>query len=222
MKTRQMFVSHSIRIALVAGLATTGFMACSNPADDVPAAAVAEPVESEPTTEGTGDTKIFTLADETTVSFVGSKITGSHDGGFEVLTGEIEMVDGDPTLSSLRMTIDTTTLWTDTEKLTGHLKSADFFDVENHPTATFTSTKIAAAAEGYSITGNLDLHGISKSITFPAAIQVSPEGVKAQAEFSVMRFDFNIVYPGRKDDLIRDEVVVKFDLVAAPMGEQDA
>ena len=42
------------------------------------------------------------------------------------------------------------------------------------------------------------------------------------AEFSLMRFDFGIVYPGKKDDLIRDEVVVKFDLVATPAGEQDA
>ena len=221
MSTRQLLASRSTHVALVATLAAAGFMACSNPADDVPAAAVAEPSEV-PAGPAGGEARVYVLAEGTTVGFVGSKITGSHDGGFHGVEGEIELVDGDPTLSSLRMTIDTTTLWSDTEKLTGHLKSADFFDVENHPIATFTSTEIAATEESYSITGNLDLHGVTKSITFPATIEIGPDGIKAKAEFSVMRFDFNIVYPGRKDDLIRDEVVIKFDLIATAADEQDA
>jgi polyisoprenoid-binding protein YceI len=132
------------------------------------------------------------------------------------------LIDGDPAGSSILLNIDTTTIWTDADKLTGHLMSADFFDVENHPTATFTSTEIATAEEGYTITGNLNLHGITHSITFPATIEVGPEDVKAKAEFSLMRFDFDLVYPGKPDDLIRDEVVVKFDLVAVPAGGEDA
>ena len=56
----------------------------------------------------------------------------------------------------------------------------------------------------------------------PATIEIGPDGVMAQAEFSLMRFDFDLVYPGKPDDLIRDEVVVKFDLVAVPAGGEDA
>ncbi len=41
-------------------------------------------------------------------------------------------------------------------------------------------------------------------------------GISAIAEFSIKRFDFGIVYPGKADDLIRDEVLIKLDLRAAP------
>ena len=63
-----------------------------------------------------------------------------------------------------------------------------------------------------------DLHGVTKSITFPATIEVGPEQVMARAEFAIKRFDFNIEYKGKADDLIRDDVVIKFDLVAMPAG----
>jgi polyisoprenoid-binding protein YceI len=162
--------------------------------------------------------RIFTVGEGSTVGFIGSKITGSHEGGFHGVGGDITLVHGDPAKSSVRLEIDTTTLWADDDKLTGHLKSPDFFDVEKFPRATFTSTSIAPAEGGFTVTGNLDLHGVKKSITFPAQIEAGADKVTAKAEFSVMRFDFGIVYPGKPDDLIRDEVVVKFDVVATPAG----
>lgn len=186
--------------------------ACANPADNVPAAAVAEPTETSPSAEG----QVFQLVEGSTVGFIGSKITGSHKGGFRGIQGEISVVDGDPAQSTVHLEIDTTTLWADNEKLTGHLKSPDFFDVETHPTAEFISTEIVAAEQGYTITGNLNLHGVTKSISFPATIHVEDGQVRAQAEFSIMRFDFKIEYAGRADDLIRDEVVINFDVTAVP------
>jgi polyisoprenoid-binding protein YceI len=151
---------------------------------------------------------------QSTLGFVGSKITGSHDGGFAEFEGTIEVVNGDPTKSSVKVLIDVTSLWADDDRLTKHLKSPDFFDVENLPEAIFESTAIEAAEGGYTVTGNLTLHGVTKSIAFPAQIEIAPDRVTALAEFFVKRFDFEIVYPGKPDDLIRDEVVIKFDLVA--------
>jgi polyisoprenoid-binding protein YceI len=99
--------------------------------------------------------------------------------------------------------------------------SPDFFDVETYPTTTFNSTSIESATEGFTITGNLELHGVTKSISFPASIGVGEGQVTAEAEFFIKRNDFGIVYPGKPDDLIRDEVVIKLSLVAvpAPAGE---
>ena len=57
---------------------------------------------------------------------------------------------------------------------------------------------------------------MTKSITFPAEIQVSETEVKVNAEFFIKRFDFNIEYPGKADNLIRDEVVIKLNIVAVP------
>ena len=213
-------MSKSILMLFAVSLCLPGMLACANPADNVPPAEVRE-ATAAPSAAGAMDhagAQTFEVAEGSTVSFIGSKITGSHDGGFHGFDGEITLVDGDPSKSSVRLEIDTTTLWANDDQLTGHLKSPDFFDVEKFPLATFTSTSIVPTADGYAVTGNLDLHGIQKSITFPAQIEAGPDKVTAKAEFSIMRFDFGIVYPGKPDDLIRDEVVVKFDVMATPAG----
>jgi polyisoprenoid-binding protein YceI len=184
---------------------------CANPADDKPEAAVGE---AEPVPEATDAGQVFVIdVAQSTLGFVGSKITGSHEGGFNAFEGTIEVANNDPTSSSVKLLIDTTSLWANDDRLTKHLKSPDFFDVEGIPESTFESTSIEAAEDGYTITGNLSLHGVTKSISFPAQIEIGPDRVTAQAEFFVKRFDFDIVYPGKPDDLIRDEVVIKFDLV---------
>ena len=110
-------------------------------------------------------------------------------------------------------------MWSDDDNLTGHLKSEDFFDAPNFPTATFNSTAIEAAETGYSVTGNLNLHGVEKSITFPAEITVDNGHVMVAAEFSIKRFDFGIEYTGPSDNLIRDEVVISLNLHAGAAAE---
>jgi len=188
------------------------FVGCANPADGKPAATVSEPA---PAAAQAATGAVYKLNADSTVGFVGSKVTGSHEGGFNSFDGEIRLAGSDPTEASVHVAIDTTSLWADHPKLTEHLKSPDFFDVASHPTAEFTSTGIAAEGAGYRITGNLDLHGVKKLISFPASIEVTESGVVAGAEFSIMRFDFGIEYKGKADDLIRDEVVIKLDLTAS-------
>src|SRR5213076_3352646 len=97
-----------------------------------------------------------------------------------------------------------------------HLKSPDFFDVQQFPIATFSATAIEESGAQQKVTGNLDLHGVTKSISFPANIQVADDAVTVKAEFAINRRDFNINYPGMPNDLIRDNVVIKLDLHATP------
>ena len=145
------------------------------------------------------------------VEFVGAKVTASHPGGFTDFAGTVEL--GDPVEQSrIAITIQTASLYADKEKLTKHLKSPDFFDVEKFPTATFESTKIEKSDASHTITGNLTLHGVTKQIRFPATVTASDSQVKADAEFSINRKDFGITYPGMPDDLIRDLVVIKLSL----------
>ncbi len=201
-------------------LAATG---CADPAADAPDAVVEEPAAAPaPAAEEPVDAADFNLSEDSTIGFVGSKVTGSHEGGFKSFTGSVSVTGGTPEGSSVEVTIDTTSLWADNEKLAGHLKSADFFAVENHSTASFTSTEIVAAEGGYTLTGNLDLHGVTKQISFPATIEVGDGGFTASAEFSINRFDFGIVYAGRADDLIREEVLIKLDLRSASAGDAEA
>ena len=209
-------------VALFAWLA----VGCGNPASDAPQAQVSEPappVAAEPATaddsemqDDYADATIYDIGDESTVGFVGSKVTGSHEGGFNDFEGRLMVVDNDPSRSKVEVSIDATSLYADSEKLTGHLKSADFFDVETYPRASFESTSIVAADKGYTVTGNLSLHGVTKQIVFPAMISVDEAKATASAEFSIKRFDFAIEYKGMADDLIRDDVLIKLHLVASP------
>jgi polyisoprenoid-binding protein YceI len=147
------------------------------------------------------------------VLFTGSKVTGKHEGGFADFTGTIDLVNKKPEESSVSVEIVTASVFADDPDLTGHLKSADFFDVEKFPKASFKSTKISPAASGgYEVTGDLQLHGQTRPITFPAAITVGDDAVTVAADFSINRKDFGIVYAGKADDLIRDGVVIKLDL----------
>jgi len=155
-------------------------------------------------------------AENSKVEFTGSKVTGKHDGGFKAFTGTIDLVNAKPEESSVTVDIDTASVFSDDEGLTKHLKSPDFFDVEKFPKASFTSTKIVAdtakGAGNYTVTGDFNLHGQTKSITFPAKITVTDADVAVDAEFSINRKDFGIVYAGKADDLIRDDVVIKLNL----------
>ena len=62
------------------------------------------------------------------------------------------------------------------------------------------------------VTGDLELRGQKKAVTFPAVIKVAPDSVSVAAEFAINRKDFGIVYAGKADDLIREDVVIKLDL----------
>ena len=195
--------------------------ACDNePAEGKTVAEVSAPVAAPapvPTAVGT-PTYAFSQ-DGSTLAFVGAKITGKHDGSFKAFSGTITVPEGDVTKGSVALEVDTTSVVTDTEKLTTHLKSPDFFDVAKFPKATFTSTSVVAdTSKGgtHVITGNLDLHGVTRSISFPATVRLTAAGVEADAEFAINRKDFGIVYAGMPDDLIKDDVLMKLTLRAKP------
>jgi polyisoprenoid-binding protein YceI len=154
------------------------------------------------------------------LDFVGAKVTRKHDGSFQRFTGTVNLVDNDPTKSSVTTEIEVASLKTDEEKLTNHLKSGDLLDAAAHPKATFTSTSIQLGGDkgaSHTVTGNLQLHGVTKSITFPANIKLGGDAVDVDAEFAINRKDFGIVYPGMPDDLIKDDVLLKLH-IRAPRG----
>jgi len=186
---------------------------CEDPGAKVTPATVEAPAAQEAAPEEPAK-PTATLAinpSNSKIEFVGAKVTASHDGGFTDFSGTVEL--GDPVEQSvIDLTIQTASLYADKEKLTKHLKSPDFFDVEKFPTATFKSTSIEKTAEGHTVTGNLTLHGVTKQVSFPATVTATEGQVSANAEFSINRKDFGINYPGMQDDLIRDLVVIKLKL----------
>jgi polyisoprenoid-binding protein YceI len=193
-------------------------LACNNdPAKDKAKAQVGEPAAVAPASPAAGGVVYRFSAADSKLSFVGAKITKKHDGAFGGFTGNVQVRDGDPTKSSVVVEIDMSTVSVDVPKLTAHLKTPDFFDVEKFPKARFTSTSVRAGGENgatHTVSGNLELHGVTKAITFPATIRLNGDEVDADAEFAINRKDFGIVFPGMPDDLIKDEVLIKLQVRA--------
>ena len=155
--------------------------------------------------------------DGSTVEFVGAKVSAKHQGAFKAFRGAINVVGGDATKSNVNAEIDIASLSIEPAKLAGHLKTPDFFDAEKFPKAKFVSTSIKAGGENgatHTVSGNLELHGVTKGITFPAKIKLDTAEVTVDAEFAINRKDFSIVYPGMPDDLIKDDVLIKLGLHA--------
>ena len=126
------------------------------------------------------------------IEFVGAKITRKHDGSFQTFTGTVSLVDNDASKSFMTTGLEIASIKTDEEKLTGHLKSGDLLDAAKYPKATFTSTSIKAGGDKgatHTVTGNFQLHGVTKSITFPATVKTSADTVEVDAEFAINRKD---------------------------------
>lgn len=90
-------------------------------------------------------------------------------GEFRTVSGTVKANSQDLTTAQIEVSIDTASITTGNEGRDQHLKSADFFDVENYPTMTFRSTAVKPAGEGeYDIEGELTLHGVTKPVTLRA------------------------------------------------------
>jgi polyisoprenoid-binding protein YceI len=223
-KVRRM--KHNTRILLAAALLSVA--GCKSELDGKPVAKVGEVKgDVKAATDAKADVKAPAAAAAKTlkadpaassIGFVGAKLSGDHTGSFKTFTGETSVEGTTP--KSVSFSVETASLTSDDEKLTGHLKSPDFFDVEKFPKAEFVSTAIVPktgdAGATHEVTGDLSLHGEKKAITFPAAITIDERSAKGTAEFKINRKDFKIVYPGMPDDLIKDEVLLKISLSFVP------
>jgi len=193
--------------------------ACADPAANKTKATVGNAApESAAAKPANAETLPITI-DNSKVEFVAAKVTRSHNGSFKKFSGTIDLVNNKPEGSRVTIDIDANSVETDEPDLTKHLQTPDFFDVAKFPKATFTSTEIGPGSndsgrQSYTVTGNFELHGIKKAITFPAIIQVAADKVTVSAEFSINRKDWNLTYPGKADDLIRDGVVIKLNVNA--------
>jgi polyisoprenoid-binding protein YceI len=121
-------------------------------------------------------------------------------GLFSDVEGEIEIVDGNPSASSVSAVIKTASIDTRTGQRDDHLRSGDFLDVTKYPEITFKSTKISGDDAEFKITGNLTISGVTKEITLDATNEGSgkdPWGghrIGFSAKTKIDRRDFGLTY----------------------------
>ena len=144
-------------------------------------------------------------------------------GEFSGVTGTVQLDAENPANSKVEATIPVGSIQTREPQRDTHLKSADFFDVENFPQIKFVSTKVAKEDdEEYKVTGDLTIHGVTKEVTLevegPAPEAKDPWGNRksgASAKTKINRKDFGLVWNMALETggvLVGEDVQIHLDL----------
>ena len=159
--------------------------------------------------------------EESTIEWQGFKPTGSHKGTINIASGSFTIHDGK--IESGNFVIDMRSIKEseDNAKLEGHLKSADFFEAENFPTATFEITSLEDKDGSTMLSGNLTLKDVTNTITFPVTITSEAHVLMVSSEvFTIDRSKWNVKYGSKsffddlKDKFINDDIELKITVKA--------
>jgi polyisoprenoid-binding protein YceI len=154
---------------------------------------------------------------------IGYWSVGNVKGGFNDLAGAFTLDEKDPSKDKVEAVIQTASIDTRNERRDKHLRSADFFDVEQFPTAIFKSTKVEAGKDKDSllITGDLTLRGVTKPVVLNARKTGEALGAKEEkrvgfsATTTLNRKDFGIAWNKVKktgEAMLGDAVELSFDI----------
>jgi polyisoprenoid-binding protein YceI len=140
-------------------------------------------------------------------------------GSFGDFTGTIVYDQASPAASSVELTVQTASIDTKNDRRDNHLRSADFFDAEKHPTLTFKSKKVAPlGGKNLAVTGDLTIRGITKEVTVPVEV-LGVMGDKAgfQTELTIDRKDYEVLWNRALDQggtVLGDEVKIVLTIEA--------
>ena len=153
-------------------------------------------------------------------------LVGRTSGRFDDFSGSITYDEAKPSAASFAGTVQIGSIDTGNEKRDGHLKSADFFDAEKFPTMGFASTSVKSTKAGLEVTGDLTLHGVTKSIVIPVEVlglgmnPITKKPVAGfSAEFVIARSDFGVNSWVDQAGVLGDEVKITLLIEAGAAGE---
>lgn len=146
---------------------------------------------------------------ENAVTFVIKNVGINTRGSLNGLKGSIKWDAANPAASQIGVTVDAATVNTNIDARDRHLKEDEYFDVAKYPTLGFTSTAVSAT----SVTGNLTIKGVTKSITFPITVTASGKGYLFEGNFNINRRDFGV---GGNSFVLSDEVKITLKVQADP------
>jgi polyisoprenoid-binding protein YceI len=149
-------------------------------------------------------------AAKSTISWVGKKVTGQHEGTVNLKEGNLifkgkKVVGGNFTVDMTTITTTDLKAGQGREKLDGHLKSEDFFGTEKFQTATLVFKSIGEKSPGvYSVTADLTIKGVTNSVNFELAASANA----ATAKLNIDRTKFGIKYGSKSlADTIADRAI---------------
>ena len=144
-------------------------------------------------------------------------------GSFEKFEGQAVVDGANPANSTLDVTIDAGSVNTRNADRDAHIRSADFFDVENYPTWTFKGTDFAVKGDVVDVTGDLTIKDVTRSITIPLEYQGAakdPFGntrVGFEGSTTINRSDFGLTWNAALETggfLVSDKVTLELEISA--------
>jgi polyisoprenoid-binding protein YceI len=132
------------------------------------------------------------IADGYSIAFSSNDASGIFKG----FKGSILFDDQNPAASKFDVTIDAASINTGNGLQNKHARSDEWFDVVKYPTIQYTSQKIVKAGNGYQVTGNLSIHGVTKQVLIPFTFQKTTSGGVFAGTFTINRSDYKVGKPG--------------------------
>ncbi|WNH07621.1 YceI family protein [Thalassobellus suaedae] len=159
---------------------------------------------------------------ESTIAWKGFKPTGSHTGTIAIKNGILNIIEGEINSGTFLIDMNSIKDADASAKLEGHLKSADFFDVEKYPTATFEITSIKDVDGKTMLSGNLTLKEVKNNVTFPVSVTNENNTVTLTSEsFVIDRTKWNVQYGSKSifdnlgDKFINDDIELQVTVKAS-------
>lgn len=127
------------------------------------------------------------------------RLTTRHTWGLRPLHGVFRQVTGNGTVTAAGdasgvLTVAAASIDTKNSRRDKHLRSADFFDIANHPDITFTADSVSPADGGVRVTGRLTVRGTSLPASFDAKVSSADGGLRLDGELQVDRADFGLTW----------------------------
>lgn len=174
--------------------------------------------------ETTAPTRWTIDASHTTVGFsVRHMMITNVRGELTLGEGVVEHDARSPERSTVRATVDVASIDTREPKRDAHLRSADFFDADNHPTITFVSRSVKPAGKGrFALQGDLTIRGVTQPVTFDVEDVTEPQKdpwgnlrIGAHAKTRIQRSAFGMTWNAALEAgglLVSDDVTITVDV----------
>jgi polyisoprenoid-binding protein YceI len=144
-------------------------------------------------------------------------------GSFQEFTGTAHVDTANPASSKVEVSIVANSITTGNEQRDGHLLSGDFFETEQYPDITFTSTDVTRDGDDWTVTGDLTIKGVTKSVAVPFEFTGSAQDpfgnvrVGFEGEATIKRSDWGMSFNAALETggvLVSDKIKLQFDVSA--------
>jgi len=193
---------------IIATVITISIISCKDKAKEVSTSEAEEVTTNDVTTN-----KYSVDLTASTIAWKGFKPTGTHNGTINIESGILNLNNGKINGGTFLIQMNSIKESENNKKLEGHLKSADFFDVEKHPSAAFEITGLNEVEGKTMLSGNLTLKDVKNNITFPVNVVNDNDTITLTSDtFTIDRTKWNVQYKSKSifsdlgDKFINDDI----------------